>query len=45
VDGQVDRIGIVIILALQDVNVMMVLFVITWVTVSKKPPVPTHSVR
>ena len=41
--GQVDQTGIVIILALQDVNVMMDLSVISLATVSPKPHVPTHS--
>ena len=40
---QHDQIGIVIILALQDVNVMMDLSVISLATVSPKPLVPTHS--
>ena len=42
-DGQVDQIGIVIILALQDVNVMMDLSVISLATVSQKPHVLIHS--
>ena len=42
-DGQVDQTGIVIILALQDVNVMMDLSVISLATVSPKSLVPTHS--
>ena len=42
-DGQVDQTGIVIILALQDVNVMMDLSVISLATVSPKSHVPTHS--
>lgn len=41
--GQVDQTGIVIILALQDVNVMMDLSVISLATVSPKPLVPIHS--
>ena len=41
--GQVDQTGIVIILALQDVNVMMDLSVISLATVSPRPHVPTHS--
>ena len=41
--GQVDQTGIVIILALKDVNVMMDLSVISLATVSPKPRVPTHS--
>ena len=42
-DGQVDQTGIVIILALQDVNVMMDLSVISLATVSPKSLVTTHS--
>jgi hypothetical protein len=40
---QVDQIGIVIILALLDVNVMMDLSVISLATVSPKLPVTIHS--
>lgn len=43
VECQVDQIGIVIILALLDVNVMMDLSVISLATVSPKLPVTIHS--
>ena len=43
--GQVDQTGIVIILALRDVNVMMDSSVISLVTVSPKPHVQIHSAR